>query len=237
MGYAAKPPSGKSGWDRALPVVAVLVGLAVGVLVGYVAFGSDDGGSGSGSGGSASGSSASFATGSEPVELPESLGAFRDTIVVSKEKAGGSNPPAVAEREKNAEEVARRTVEAYKEAYGGAGVGVRAYSDESLERQATVIAVRARVPGLTIGPVLDPKYLRLAKAQNEIVKFGETECQVFNGVVPEGREPDPEMQTATICQRPGDKITVFVFGGFNGADGPTTMAKLADDAYAAVAGG
>jgi hypothetical protein len=155
MGYTAKPPGARSGWDRALPIVAVLVGIALGVLVGYFAFGGNDDDDGGGST-----SSTAFATGTSPVKLPETIGDFRDTIAVQKERAGGGEPPpGLDARIKNAEEVARRTTDAYSEAYGGAGVGVRQYADSSLERQATVIAVRARTPGLVNGPVQDPAYL------------------------------------------------------------------------------
>jgi hypothetical protein len=192
--------------------------------------GGDDDSGGSDGGGAGGTKSAPNTT---AIELPATLGSYKDVIDVAKSKApNGTTVAAQEQRQANAE---RLTTAAYSAAFGGAASAFRSYGDQALEQLPSVIAVRAEAPGITFGPVVDPKDLRLAKPQNEVQKIGEVECLVFWLPVPEGQTPPGDQPNVRQCQRVGSGVTVFVYGsGFNGPAGVEAMAKLTDDAFAAV---
>jgi hypothetical protein len=167
-----------------------------------------------------------------PIELPATLGGYKDLVELTKAKAqGGTDVASVEKRQANTE---RLTTAAYTAAFGGAASAFRSYADDRLEQLPSVVAVRTEAPGITYGPVVDPKDLRLAKSTNEVQKVGEVECLLFWLPVPEGQTPPADQPNARQCQRVGDGRTVFVYGsGFNGQGGLQAMAKLTDTAWSA----
>jgi hypothetical protein len=178
-----------------LLVAILVVGLAVGAAVGALLLGGDDDGGGSAD--------------SAAVELPATLGEFRDVVEVSNEKREGDADPAQSE---NQDKVRAVTVDAYSKAFDGAGADYRQYSDAGLERMPWVIAVRAPAPGATVGPVIDPGYLKVAKPEREIQQFGDVACELFNEITSEEQTPPPEAEHAVRCQRTGSDLTVFAVG-------------------------
>jgi hypothetical protein len=182
---------------------------------------------------SSSSSSTGGSTNTEPISLPSTLGDFKDIVDVAKTSGSGSS----ADTQSKMQDATRTaTEEAYKKAYDGAAVAYRAYSDAGRERTPWVIAVRAKSPGLVLGPVSDPKLLQLANLPREVVDVGQAQCEVtWSPITPAGQTPPPESEIATVCQRTGNDLTVFVGGnGFTGPDSPRALADVADAAWAAV---
>jgi hypothetical protein len=165
------------------------------------------------------------------IELPASLGSYKDVVDVTRTKS----PSAVGPQRARVASTAKLTTAAYSAAFGGAASAFREYADAGLEQLPAVIAVRAEAPGITDGPVVDPKQLGLREAPSAVRRIGDVECLVNSQPTPLTQPADPSRQTAVQCQRAGSGVTVFVYGGgFTGAKGVAAMAKLADDAFAAV---
>ena len=194
--------------------------------------GGDDDDGGGGSGGAGSGGTTTTAN-TASIELPAELGSFTDLIDVTKSKSPTAQQ--IAGQQKRLDNTERLTKEAYSAAFGGAASAFRQYADETLKQTPAVIAVRAEAPGITFGPVNDPADLRLQNNQNEIEKVGDVECMVFSLPTVRGQPVDPSSRRPNQCQRVGSGVTVFVYGGgFQGPEGIAAMAKLTDDAFAAV---
>jgi hypothetical protein len=206
------------GVDHRRAIITTLIALTIAGCGGS----GDNGGSGSGVSGS-----------SEAISLPAQLGEFRDVADVTSEKA----PDAGAKQRTHQDDVRTATAAAYSKAYGGAGATYRGYSNSGLDLMPWVIAVRAESPGLTVGPVVDPAYLKLAKPEHEIKDFGDVSCELFWNTVLEGEEPKPDDETVVRCQRSGSGVTVLVGGnGFKGPDGEQAMVDLTNAAFDAVSG-
>jgi hypothetical protein len=233
MGQQPPAPGGYA--PRAQPVrgfgapllVGLVVGVAVGVGAGALLFGSDDG----------SGAK-SAAADTKPIKLPDTLGGFGDLVAVTASKSNGDSQQVDRQRDHQAK-LKSMTEPAYSKAFGGAAATYRAYSDSGLEKTPYVIAVRAEAPGLTLGPVTDPAYLRLATPDREVKTFGEVSCQIlWNPPTLEGKTPDPASQYVLNCQRSGSGVTVFVGGsGFVGPADVQAMVGLTNAAWSAVSGG
>jgi hypothetical protein len=206
-------------------LIALAVGLALGVGAGAVLFGSDDEGSG-GSG---------VSGGSEAIALPAQLGQFRDIAEVTASKSHGAGPEAA--QQKRQADVKAATEAAYSKAFGGAAAGYRQYSDDELLRLPWVVAVRADAPGLTDGPVIDPSYLKQAKPPHDVEAVGDVSCAIIWDFTPEGQTPKPSSEHVTNCQRSGSGLTVFTGGSsFEGPDGLQAMVDLTNAAFDAVSG-
>jgi hypothetical protein len=174
---------------------------------------------GCGGGGSSGGDADSSA-----IELPAEIEGFKELI--AQIEAQGQPGKTVADQKRNQETMAQSTAAAYSKAYDGAGAAYRAYADKKLEKLPYVIAVRAEAPGMAIGPVVDPKFLGLAKPEREVTSVGEVECQiVWSPPVIEGDTPEPSSELTTNCQRVGEGATVFV--GSAGYEGPSGLKELA----------
>jgi hypothetical protein len=205
---------------------AFLVSLAVGALAL----------AGCGGGGSSTGGS-----GGDPdtsaIELPTEIEGFKQ--LVAQIKAKHEESKVVTDQEKNVEATAKATADAYSEAYGGAAAAYASYADPALEKLPYVIAVRAESPGMTIGPVVDPKFLGLAKPEREVTTVGEVECQIiWSPPVTAGQTPDPSSELTTNCQRSGSGATVFVgASAFEGPSGLKEMAAFTEAAWQAVTEG
>jgi hypothetical protein len=167
----------------------------------------------------------------KPIELPDTLGPFRDIVEASKAK--GQNGPALENSKKRQAKVEQTTVAAYSKAYSGASAAYRQYADESLERLPWVIAVRSSSPGLVIGPVEDPSYLLLATPNHEVKQIGQVQCRIdWSPPTVQGKTPPPESEHTTMCQRSAGGLTVFTGGGvFEGPDGLQAMVDLTNAAY------
>lgn len=198
--------------------------IALTTVAGLTACGSDD----SNDGGGAQGGPA---VSTKPVDLPATLGPFRDIIAASKAK--GQNGPALDNQVKHQARVKQKTVAAYSKAYSGASSTYRQYADENLERLPWVVAVRASSPGLVIGPVDDPEYLLLATPNHEVKESGQVQCRIdYSPPTVQGKKPPPESQLTTMCQRSADGLTVSAGGaGFEGPDGFQAMVDLTNGAY------
>jgi hypothetical protein len=203
-------------------LIALVAGLAIGIGAGaLLSGGSDDNSGGSGSVDTAA------------IELPAQLGAFRDIVDVTTEKSKQSGDLARTHQA----DVKAATEAAYSKAYGGAAAGYREYSDDGLLQTPYVIAVRASTPGLTIGPVIDPAYLKQAKPPNGVETVGDVSCEILWDFVPEGETPKPSTEHVLNCQRSGSALTVFVGGSsFQGPAGLQKMAGLTNAAWTAIAG-
>lgn len=108
------------------------------------------------------------------------------------------------------------------------------YADAKLERQFSVVVVRATYPHLTNGPVIDPAFLGLAVAPQRIASFGEVQCLIVQtGSVPGGKQPDPKDQFTSICQRSGPALTVQLYagGGFDGTESQQIMVNLTNSIW------
>jgi hypothetical protein len=101
-----------------------------------------------------------------------------------------------------------------------------------------VIAVRAEAPGLTLGPVVDPAYLKLATPDREVKTFGDVQCEViWNPPALQGQTPDPKNELTANCQRAGSGVTVLVGGSsFDGAQNQQLMVALTNAAWSAASG-
>jgi hypothetical protein len=209
-------------------IVSAVVALAVGLGLGALLFGSSS--SSSPPSGTSSGSAAAD---TRAITLPASLGGFRDVADVMA--AQGAKTSIVANRRRTETTVAAATRAAYSHAYGGAAAAYRAYGDSGLAKMPYVIAVRATTPGLTIGPVVDPKVLGLATPTRETKTVGPVQCQIqWSPPTVAGHTPDPSSELIVGCQRSGSNLTVFVAGGgFAGPSGLATMVGLANSAWSA----
>lgn len=155
----------------------------------------------------------------DPVEMPESVGDY--LTLAGQMEEGGESAESLVERFGRTSEL---TQEHYSAAFDGAGVGVQSYSDESIERNWTVIAVRAEAPGLLTGPIPDPADLGLEVNRQEVIERDGVECIQLNETVTAGETPDPEETQTGLCQRSEDGLTVMVQGG--GAAGVAGQAEL-----------
>ena len=228
---AAPPPKGRKPW--AAMVVGLVAGLVIAVVVDGVLVATKALHFGS--------TTASVNT--APISLPASLPGYQDLLAASSAKAGASlsadkKATLIQKQKDNQTKVKSLTIAAYQQAYGGAAVDAHTYSDADLMHFVTVIAVRAKAPGLTLGPVSDPAYLGLAVSQQQVVRSGEVDCEMVQTMsVPAGQTPEPKNVIYPVCQRTADGLTVQVFGGsMQGAEGQQTMIALVNDAWAAVNG-
>jgi hypothetical protein len=218
-------------------IVSAVVALAIGLGLGALLFGSSSSTSSASATSSASGTSSTTAADTRPISLPASLGDFRDIVEVMADKGGKSS--VVSGRRQNEATVAAATQTAYSHAFGGAAAAYRAYSDSGLARLPYVIAVRAPAPGLTIGPVLNPKYLGLATSTRDTKTVGPVQCQIlWSPPTLAGQTPAPPSEIVVGCQRSGPHLTVFVGGGgFTGPAGLAGMVALANSAWSAASAG
>ncbi len=148
----------------------------------------------------------------------------------------GAKASLLSSRRQSEATVAAATRTAYSQAYGGAAAAYRAYADSGLAKLPYVIAVRGATPGLTIGPVLDAKFLGLATPTRETKTVGPVQCQIqWSPPTLAGHTPDPSSEFIAGCQRSGAKLTVFVGGGgFTGPAGLATVVTLTNSAWSAV---
>jgi hypothetical protein len=212
-------------------VVCLVAGLAIGVGTGAVVFNSGDDST-------KSRPATKAAADARPINLPSSLAGFRDDLEVEVAKAPKGSD-IVKQQTDHQAQVRRDTTAAYSKAFGGAASAYRQYSDDELLKRPYVIAVRAETPGLTLGPVVDPAYLKLAVPLTEVKTVGQVSCEInWSPQALEGQTPRPSSEHVISCQRSGSTLTVFAGGG-SGFDGPTglaTMAGIVNAAYSAIAG-
>lgn len=217
--YAPAPSPDKRLGVALLGLVAglVLAGLVVGVL-----FATDTL--------NVSGPSGRGVSGSADVTMPDELGGYKTEIAVVR---GKGNVTAATSAEKRLDHTRELTAKQYAEAYPGAGVGVQTYADGDLHFFPTVIAVRAdSAPILASAVVADPADLGLAVNQQEIKEVGDVRCIVYHlEATTAGETPDPQKIATSLCQRTGDRFTVFVAGDAEGGAGLTKMADLTKAAY------
>lgn len=211
-------------------LAGLLIALAVGVGLGALLFGSGGGGSGSGGSGTAADTRA--------IQLPPSLGQFKDRtdVVAAHTKAS----TASAQRT-NETKVHSATVAAYSKAFGGAAADYRAYADAGLTHLAYVIAVRGNAPGLTIGPTEDltayRSFFQIAYPLDQVTAVGSVSCHINWQPTPVGKTPPPVDERIVACQRSANGVTVFVGGsGFTGPSGLQAMAALTNSAFTSVSG-
>ena len=184
-----------------------------------------------GCGGDSGGSSGSGEPDTRAIELPASLGSFKDIVDVMKSKGA----PSLDEQQKHQDTVRTATVDQYSKAYDGAAVANREYSDTDLLKTPYVIAVRAATPGLTLGPVIDAPFLKLAKPEHEVKTIGDVQCELFWETVIEGQTAKDSDEHVLRCQRTGSGLTVFAGGsGFDGATGELQLVGLVNEAWDAV---
>jgi hypothetical protein len=230
------PDTDRGEWGLRSNAIVVLVSavgaLAVGLALGALLFG----GSRSKTSSSTTGSAKPTAADTRPISLPASLGGFED--VLSAEAAKGAKASLIAARKRHEATVAAATVAAYSRAYGGVSAAYHAYADDTLLRLPYVIAVRAGAPGLTIGPVIDAKYLGLATPTREVKTVGSVQCQVdWSPPTVAGQTPPDSSELVVGCQRSGRGLTVFTNGGgFSGQRGLDAMVGLTNAAWSAASG-
>jgi hypothetical protein len=179
-----------------------------------------------------SNSDSATAVDTRPITMPDTLGGLKTTVAVTTAKAGADRGKSFEERNGRTIDL---TVKSYQQAYGGAAVGVQMYANDDLLFLGTAIAVRAKAPGLTTGPVPDPADLKLAQNQQDVVTVGDAQCLVYHtATTPEGQTPDPADDRTGLCQRTGPDGTAFVYGNAGGDNGTTQadMVKMADELYA-----
>lgn len=96
--------------------------------------------------------------------------------------------------------------------------------------------MRARSP-LPWVPYQDPADLHLARAPQEVLRFGDVSCVVQNQPTPEGSEPAQDAATTTLCARTGPDLTVQVlYPGPDLGHQPERVAQLVDEAWASLGG-
>jgi hypothetical protein len=206
---------------------------ALALVVGAIALagcggGGDDTGSSSGPSGGT--------TSTEPITLPAEVDGLKE--LVKAVEARKSPAKVVEDQVESQEETAKATEAAYSEAFDGAAAAYRTYADAQLLHMPYVIAVRAEAPGMTIGPVVDPSFLGLAKPEREVRSVGEVECQIiWSPPVTEGMKPDPSSELTTNCQRSGSGASVFVgASGYEGPGGLKSLSGFTEAAWQAVVG-
>jgi len=217
---------------------AVLAAAAALVVAGW------GGSSAEAAGGSSTAKRSTTATGSvttpvpstTPISLPARLDGLENPIAAARQRHA---PAAAIARQRHLyADATRLTTAAYTQAYGGVAVGVGFYTDASQEKQASVIAVRAPSPGLTIGVVTNPADAGLAMNQRTVRVFGDVACVVQDTkVVASGFHVKRSSLEYTQCQRAGSGLTVDVFSNLHGDDGRREAVALTDSVYRTVAGG
>ncbi|SDP48580.1 hypothetical protein SAMN04515671_4448 [Nakamurella panacisegetis] len=230
---AAPAPSPRKPWGATL--VGLVIGLVIAVAVGGILLATKK---------MHFGTSAAASVDTRAIALPGSLAGYQDLVAANKAKLDQSSTTAgrkatvLASQQANQAKVKSLTVASYEAAYGTTAVDVRSYADAGLEKTATVIAVRAGSPGLTLGPVTDPAYLGLAVNQQEIKTFDQISCRVVHPETTTAGHPiDPGNSLTAACQRSDGALTVQVFSsGFDGAEGQQQMIALTNAAWAAVQG-
>ncbi len=192
-----------------------------------------------GCGGSKSSSTTTGQTRADPrpITLPASVAGFRDLVDALSSRRYSAR--LVRQERVNQGKIGSATEAAYRQAFNGAGAAYRAYSDSGLQKRPYVIAVRASAPGVTIGPVLDPSYLGLAKPPRQVMTVGQVSCQIsWTPLILAGHAPDPSSEQVIGCQRSGPGLTVFVGGnGFTGPADLQAMVNLTNSAWSAIGGG
>ena len=212
-------------------IVSTVVALAAGLGLG--ACGSSSKSSSTSSSSASSPGPTSTTAGTRPISLPASLDGYRDAADVMAAK--GAKASIISARRKNEAAVAAATQAAYSRAYGGAASAFRNYSDAGLSKFPYVIAVRAATPGLTIGPVQDPKFLGLATPEREVKTVGAVQCQIdWSPPTVAGQTPAPSSELVVACQRSEGRLSVFVAsGGFAGPAGLAALVGLTNSAFSA----
>lgn len=217
---------------RGALAVAAVVALVVGIGAGALLFGSSSSKTSSGT------SETSGAVNRKPITLPESLGGFTD--IADAMAANGASAGVLQRQRAHQAKVLADTVAQYSAAFGGAGVGYRAYADSGLLRLPFVIAVRASSPGLTTqAPVIDAAFLGLATPEREIKSVGAVSCRI-DWVPPTvaGHTAPASSEHVSLCQRSTGGVTVLVgSGGFAGPADLQAMADLTNAAWTAASSG
>lgn len=103
-----------------------------------------------------------------------------------------------------------KSAERLSASFDGAAAVVETYSDDRFENAFVLSAVRATSPFPIYVPYTDPKYLKIAKPQNEEQRFGEVSCSVFNQITAEGQQPKPDSVITVICRRTAPGLTVEI---------------------------
>jgi hypothetical protein len=209
-----------------LTVLALIVGTVA--LAGCGGGGDDTGGTTGTTGGGTSST--------EPISLPAEIDGYSE--LVKAVEARQSPDKVVEDQIANQEATGKATEAAYSKAFDGAATAYRTYADSELLQLPYVIAVRAEAPGMTIGPVVDPASVGLAKPEREVRAVGDVECQIiWSPPVTEGTKPDPSSELTTNCQRSGSGATVFIgSAGFEGPGGLKDMVSFTEAAWDAVTG-
>ncbi len=213
-------------------IVSAVVALAAGLGLGACGSSSKSSSSSS-SNASSPGPTGTTAADTRPISLPASLDGYRDAADAMA--ARGTKASIVSAHRKNEAAVAAATQAAYSRAYGGAASAFRNYSDAGLSKFPYVIAVRAAAPGLTIGPVQDPKFLGLATPEREVKAVGAVQCQIdWSPPTVAGQTPAPSSELVVACQRSEGRVSVFVAGGgFAGPAGLAALVGLTNSAFSA----
>ena len=159
------PPAERTGRARGPLVVAAVVGALLGAaVVGvlWLALGGDDDGDDT---------AAADAT---PLAAPTALGGY----------VPAAGAPALQNEngQRQIERISRlnqRTAQQLSEAFGGAGAVAATYVDDELLTFVPLVAVRAQSPQPWV-PYQDPADLHLARAPQEVLRFGDVSCVVQN---------------------------------------------------------
>ena len=199
-------------------VVGALLGAAVvGVL--WLALGGDDDGEDA------------AAADTTPLAAPTALGGYVP--------AGGAPALQNENGQRQIERISRlnqRTAQQLSEAFGGAGAVAATYVDDELLTFVPLVAVRAQSPQPWV-PYQDPADLHLARAPQEVLRFGDVSCVVQNQPTPEGQEPAEDAVITTSCVRTGPGLTVQVlYPGPDLGHQPARVAQLVDEAWASLGG-
>lgn len=225
-----RPPYGPPSRGRrplGVGLAGFVAGLIVAGLVIGVLFWTDTiGGSGSGSDSAAGGTS-----GSGAVSMPDELGGLKTETAAMRAK--GAEQKSIDSAETRLDHMRSLTTKQYAEAYPGAGIGVQAYANESLDFMPVVIAIRAdSTPILANAVAQDPADAGLAVNQSEIKVVGDVRCTIYHTqAVMAGDTPDPDQVAASLCQETAHGFTVFVTGPGNGTAGVTQMVNLTKAAF------
>lgn len=221
-----QPPAAGSKGGAGRLIAGIAIGLVAAVIVGAVlmftkviGFGSDS----------------DVAVDGTAIALPAELAGYRDRAdaVADKSEERGT------EEQQRLQKTYDLTTQWYQQAFDGAGVGVRTYSDDELTFFPTVIAVRAASPGLFTGPVVDRTIMKMEAGPGmyDRVVEGDVECLSTSSVaVIEGKEVDPEDQLTTVCRRANDTVTVYVHASAKGPAGQQQMVEVTNAAFEAATG-
>jgi hypothetical protein len=218
---------GRAGRPSPVFIISLVATLLVGLGLGAIIFGSSK---------KQPISTRAAAVERQAISLPAALAGFRDLINVL---GGTASQHSRVAQEANQTSVRSATEAAYREAFDGATVAYRAYSNSQLTKLPYVIAVRAAAPGLTIGPVPDPSYLGLATPPRQVKTVGQVACQIdWTPPTPAGQQPPSSSEQVVSCQRSAPGLTIYVGGsGFIGPADMQAMASVVDAAWSAVTAG